>query len=57
MPVHWAGFALAMHHWKEPVERFTKECVSVNQAFVTPKIGEIFTLDSKNTNQWWSEFE
>ena len=25
MPIHWGGFKLAMHDWKEPVERFTKE--------------------------------
>ncbi len=24
-PVHWAGFALALHPWKEPIERFTAE--------------------------------
>ena len=22
MPVHWGGFALAQHHWKDPVQRF-----------------------------------
>ncbi len=25
MAVHWAGFALAHHHWIEPTRRFTEE--------------------------------
>ncbi|WP_237332513.1 MBL fold metallo-hydrolase [Zobellia amurskyensis] len=26
MPVHWAGFALAQHSWKEPADRFKQAC-------------------------------
>jgi L-ascorbate metabolism protein UlaG (beta-lactamase superfamily) len=57
MPVHWAGFALAMHHWKEPIERFTKEANKQNQKVLTPRIGEHFTVDSKSTQDWWSDIE
>jgi L-ascorbate metabolism protein UlaG (beta-lactamase superfamily) len=55
MPVHWAGFALAMHPWKEPVERFTAEAPKQKQAYITPRIGELFTADSVGKDEWWEE--
>jgi|TARA_B110000879_G_C11172478_1_gene514266 L-ascorbate metabolism protein UlaG (beta-lactamase superfamily) len=55
MPVHWAGFALAMHHWKEPVERFSAEAKKQSQAFIIPEIGELFNLNSKSNKNWWKE--
>lgn len=55
MPVHWAGFALAQHPWKEPVERFTAEAKKQNQPNLTPLLGEIFTADSDASLRWWEE--
>lgn len=57
MPVHWAGFALALHHWKEPVERFTTEAKKQNQLYITPQLGEIFTLGSEMQTSWWKDID
>ncbi len=53
MPVHWAGFTLAPHHWKEPVERFVAAAKQVELKYVTPALGEVVTLDSENRSEWW----
>ena len=55
--VHWAGFSLAMHHWKEPIVRFTKEAKVLGLNYVTPKIGEVFTLDNSTTERWWENYK
>ncbi len=57
MAVHWAGFALAHHHWKEPIRRFTEEARKQNVLYATPKIGELFTLGSKPPEHWWEEYD
>ncbi len=57
MPVHWAGFALAQRHWKEPVERFVKEAKKLDVDFLTPQIGELFSLSDDAQSRWWEEFE
>ena len=57
MPVHWAGFALAMHHWKEPADRFVSATKKEGVSYTTPMIGEVFTLDSKSKDKWWDEFD
>lgn len=56
MPVHWAGFALAMHPWKEPVERFTAEAIKQEQRFISPRIGEMFSADIISVTSWWQDF-
>lgn len=57
-PVHWGGFALSLHSWKDPIERFTKEAALKKLHINTPKIGEIVKMD-KETNQqnWWEIYE
>jgi len=57
MPVHWAGFALAMHHWKEPVNRFVVECNKQNQSFCTPRLGEMFTSNGQGSHEWWNDMD
>jgi L-ascorbate metabolism protein UlaG (beta-lactamase superfamily) len=53
MPVHWAGFALAMHHWKEPIERFTTEADKKRQSYIVPQLGEIVSDFTKKYSAWW----
>jgi len=53
MPVHWAGFALAMHDWKEPAEAFAEHAVLSNLKTVFPAIGESFNLNFSEENMWW----
>ncbi|MFT5641755.1 MAG: L-ascorbate metabolism protein UlaG (beta-lactamase superfamily) [Cyclobacteriaceae bacterium] len=55
MAVHWAGFALALHHWKDPIERFTTEADKENLQVSNPRIGEIFTKSSLNKEHWWED--
>lgn len=57
MAVHWAGFALAHHHWKEPIRRFVEEAKNQNVLCATPRIGELFTLQNTPTEQWWEEYD
>jgi L-ascorbate metabolism protein UlaG (beta-lactamase superfamily) len=56
-PVHWSGFALALHPWKEPIERFTAEAKNKNLVVSTPEIGEIITFGEKRTHDWWSSLK
>ncbi len=56
MPVHWCGFALAQHSWKEPANRFVAEANKLNLNSCTPNLGELFTVDSLCT-PWWDSFE
>ena len=56
MPVHWAGFALAQHPWKEPVARFVTKVEIENMNFIVPKIGELFTAKTSGFDKWWERF-
>ncbi len=53
MAVHWAGFALAMHHWKEPIERFVKTAKEKEQTILTPRIGELIVYKNDQSDEWW----
>ncbi len=57
VPVHWAGFPLALHPWKEPIERFTKEAERLNVTFSTPRIGEIVILGNEPNDAWYNDLE
>ena len=55
MPIHWGKFSLAMHSWKEPIERLTKKAAELNMPLLTPRIGRIVTnADPAASEQWWS---
>ena len=55
MPIHWGAFTLALHPWKDPVERATKEAQRVNLPFITPKIGHTIDIHTAQpeANRWW----
>jgi len=55
MPIHWGAFVLALHSWKDPVERVTKEAQELNVNVITSKIGEQFLLNKPliEENSWW----
>ncbi|UZR97406.1 MBL fold metallo-hydrolase [Chondrinema litorale] len=57
MPVHWAGFALAQHSWKEPVIRFLEETEKLSVPVKTPLLGELFTYTNTEINNWWENFD
>jgi L-ascorbate metabolism protein UlaG (beta-lactamase superfamily) len=57
MPVHWAGFSLAPHHWKEPVERFVAAAQKEPLEYYIASLGEIADLSNLKTTNWWQKLE
>ncbi|MDO6820150.1 MBL fold metallo-hydrolase [Zobellia sp. 1_MG-2023] len=55
MPIHWAGFKLALHDWKDPIRRVQKKALELKVKVIAPKIGqEIIVTDSVTTYpNWW----
>ncbi|PKK38010.1 MBL fold metallo-hydrolase [Siphonobacter sp. SORGH_AS_0500] len=57
MPVHWGKFTLALHPWKEPIERVTKKAQELQQPITTPRIGELVHIGSNYpTDHWWNGY-
>jgi L-ascorbate metabolism protein UlaG (beta-lactamase superfamily) len=58
MPIHWAKFSLAMHPWKEPVERVTVSAHEQGVPLLTPRIGRIVNgPDLAQSERWWEEID
>jgi L-ascorbate metabolism protein UlaG (beta-lactamase superfamily) len=58
MPLHWGKFSLAMHPWKEPVERLTAKAKELNVQLFTPRIGRIVNgPDMALSERWWDEVQ
>ncbi|UCS92379.1 MBL fold metallo-hydrolase [Echinicola marina] len=58
VPVHWGGFSLAPHHWKDPISRFEIEALEQKQAHFTPSLGQVFGFDDMNSpNPWWKNID
>ncbi|GGG41886.1 MBL fold metallo-hydrolase [Christiangramia forsetii] len=57
MAVHWAAFALAQHHWKDPIERFTIKAQEMGISNSRPQIGELFSVKSQQTKNWWEKID
>lgn len=54
MAVHWGGFALALHRWQDPIERFVAKAKEQDLPICTPQIGEIITMHQEPTlKHWW----
>jgi len=57
-PVHWAGFPLALHHWKDPIKRFLKAAKKQGVDISTPRIGEIVEMKKiPKVLHWWEKFD
>ena len=55
LPVHWAKFSLALHGWKEPIERFTKRAAEQKIPVTTPMIGEPLVVGvAYPRSTWWN---
>lgn len=56
-PVHNSKFTLALHGWKEPLDRVSKAAINLQKQIITPQIGEV-TLLGNNINysqkSWWT---
>ena len=55
MPVHWAGFTLALHSWTDPVERFVAEAEKKELPILYPRIGELVDYGTVAATKWWRE--
>lgn len=54
LPVHWAKFALAYHHWDDPIKRVTAKAAAEGIHITTPMIGEPVILGERYPDQkWW----
>ncbi len=54
MAVHWGAFALSIHQWREPIERFKREALKKNVSLIHPLIGERFRLGHDfPREEWW----
>jgi len=54
MPVHWAKYNLALHPWKEPIERLTVKARELNVPVITPAIGRVLIgADPSASERWW----
>lgn len=56
MPVHNSKFTLALHAWKEPLERVTAEAVNRSQSVTTPMMGEPVQVGGHYPDsRWWAD--
>ncbi|ULQ54349.1 MBL fold metallo-hydrolase [Flavihumibacter fluvii] len=55
LPVHWGKFALAYHHWDDPIKRVTAKAATEGIHITTPMIGEPVIIHEKYPDQpWWN---
>ena len=58
LPVHWGMFVLATHSWREPVDKLLELSKAKGVNLVTPKLGEIVSLnDSYKNTEWWLDLK
>jgi L-ascorbate metabolism protein UlaG (beta-lactamase superfamily) len=58
MPIHWGKFSLAMHSWKEPIERLSEKAAELEVDLLTPRVGRIVNgPDMALSERWWDEVE
>lgn len=56
MPIHWGKYSLAMHTWKEPVERVSVKAKELGLPVFTPRPGRIVRWpDEQASERWWDE--
>lgn len=54
LPVHWGKFTLALHPWKDPIQRASVHAAKLNVKLTTPVIGEPIYLDGTFPSvKWW----
>ena len=55
LPIHWGTFNLALHGWKEPVEKLMKFAKEKNIALLLPQPGEPVEVTGRAYNSGWWE--
>lgn len=58
LPVHWGRFSLALHPWKEPIDRFIAAAINHPLTVTTPMIGEPVRVgQSYPSIRWWNDLQ
>lgn len=58
IPIHWGAFTLALHDWKDPVQRFSDEAKTKGVNIAMPKLGQVIKLEEgKRSNFWWESLD
>ena len=58
MPIHWGTFNLAMHPWKEPVERIIKAAQIHHVPLFLPKPSETRSIiNGAYNSRWWESYK
>lgn len=58
IPIHWGKFPLALHTWKDPVERMTQEADKLGVDYLLPTIGETMILtQDRPQSRWWEKYQ
>jgi L-ascorbate metabolism protein UlaG (beta-lactamase superfamily) len=56
LPIHWGTFNLALHAWREPVERLQQYAEAKNIQLFLPRPGEPCEVTGKSYNShWWGK--
>ena len=56
--VHNSTFSLAMHGWRDPLDRLSALAAAQNIALATPEIGEVMTVGQPRANAlWWKNLK
>ena len=51
--IHWSKFYLALHEWRDPIERAQKAIADKPVTLTTPMIGEVFSIQNLPQSEWW----
>lgn len=58
MPIHWGAFTLALHHWKDPVQRFLAEAKKQELEVIMPELGVIQKAQQAHSEPyWWMNYQ
>lgn len=58
MPIHWAGFKLALHSWTDPIIRVSAKAKELGLPLITPDIGEEVIISDSiiEYDAWWEKY-
>lgn len=57
-PIHWGMFVLSLHSWHEPVDELARLGAERGVNIVSPKIGELVTVnDAYKNTEWWRDLK
>jgi L-ascorbate metabolism protein UlaG (beta-lactamase superfamily) len=56
LPIHWGTFNLAMHPWKEPVQKIIEFSKKNHIKLIIPTPGSISEINGKEIiSEWWEK--